>query len=53
VANAAGLIAPGGAAGAQSAAAWLFASFALAPLLAALLVRGMDRRAPQGIESHA
>ncbi|GAB7542382.1 MFS transporter [Cupriavidus sp. 8B] len=36
VANAAGLITPGGTAGAQSAAAWLFASFALAPTLAAL-----------------
>lgn len=37
VANAAGLIAPGGLAGAQSAAGWLFGSFALAPALAALL----------------
>jgi len=39
VANAAGLIHPGGTAGAQSAAVWLFASFALAPALAVLLVR--------------
>ncbi|MOA58291.1 hypothetical protein D3C78_1826640 [compost metagenome] len=53
VANAAGLIAPGGVAGAQSAAVWLFASFAFAPLLAALLVRGMGRRQSIGIESHA
>ncbi|MES2364057.1 MAG: MFS transporter [Pseudomonadota bacterium] len=37
VANAAGLTQPGGNAGAQSAAVWLFASFALAPALAALL----------------
>ncbi|MBB4819565.1 MFS family permease [Pseudomonas alcaligenes] len=39
VANAAGLSVPGGVAGAQSAAIWLFAGFALAPLLAALLAR--------------
>lgn len=39
VANAAGLIHPGGTAGAQSAAVWLFASFALAPALAVLLAR--------------
>lgn len=39
VANGAGLIAPGGVAGAQSAAVWLFVSFALAPALAALLAR--------------
>jgi MFS family permease len=38
VANAAGLTDPGGQAGARSAAAWLFASFALAPALAAWLV---------------
>jgi len=38
VANAAGLTAPGGVAGARSAAFWLFASFALAPALAAWLV---------------
>lgn len=38
VANAAGLTDPGGASGARSAAAWLFASFALAPALAAWLV---------------
>ena len=37
VANAAGLTLPGGVEGAQSAAAWLFASFALAPALAVLL----------------
>lgn len=39
VANAAGLTEPGGVAGAQSAATWLFASFALAPALAALLAQ--------------
>lgn len=38
VANAAGLTAPGGVAGARSAAFWLFASFALAPALAAWLI---------------
>lgn len=37
VANAAGLTMPGGVAGAQSAALWLFASFAMAPLAAAWL----------------
>ena len=37
VANAAGLTLPGGAEGAQSAAVWLFTSFALAPALAVLL----------------
>lgn len=46
VANAAGLIAPGGTAGAQSAAAWLFASFALAPALAALAARRISHVAP-------
>lgn len=44
VANAAGLIQPGGVDGAQSAAVWLFVSFALAPLLAALLARRITRR---------
>ena len=39
VTNAAGVSEPGGKAGAQSAALWLFASFALAPALAALLAR--------------
>lgn len=39
VANAAGLTQPGGNAGAQSAAVWLFASFAVAPAIAALLAR--------------
>jgi MFS family permease len=38
VANAGGLAAPGGVEGARSAAVWLFASFALAPALAAWLV---------------
>ena len=38
VANAAGLSEPGGACGARSAALWLFASFAVAPALAAWLV---------------
>jgi predicted MFS family arabinose efflux permease len=37
VANAAGLTLPGGVQGARSAAAWLFASFALAPALAVWL----------------
>jgi hypothetical protein len=37
VANAAGLTVPGGVDGAQSAAVWLFASFALAPALAVWL----------------
>jgi predicted MFS family arabinose efflux permease len=39
VANAAGLASPGGIVGAQKAAVWLFASFALAPALAVLLLR--------------
>jgi len=39
VTNAAGLADPGGAAGAASAAVWLFGSFGLAPLLAALAAR--------------
>ena len=39
VANAAGLTVPGGSEGARSAAIWLFASFAIAPVLAALLAR--------------
>ena len=37
VANAAGLTEPGGLAGAESAASWLFGGFALAPALAAIL----------------
>ena len=41
VASAAGLTSPGGTAGAQSAATWLFAIFALAPAVAALLARGI------------
>ncbi|HEX8614077.1 MAG TPA: MFS transporter [Telluria sp.] len=44
VANAAGLSEPGGKAGAQSAALWLFASFAVAPALAALLARAIGRK---------
>lgn len=43
VANAAGLLSPGGIEGAQSAAAWLFASFAVAPALACLLARRIAR----------
>jgi MFS family permease len=43
VANAAGLSAPGGKAGAQSAALCLCASFALAPALAALLARRIGK----------
>jgi len=44
VVNAAGITAPGGAAGAQSAAVWLFLSFALAPALAMLLARRLSPR---------
>lgn len=45
VANAAGLTTPGGTHGAQSAAAWLFASFALAPAAALWLAyRAVGRR---------
>ncbi|MDG2507749.1 MFS transporter [Stenotrophomonas maltophilia] len=39
VANAAGLIEPGGAEGTARAARWLFATFALAPMLGMLLVK--------------
>ncbi len=48
VTNLAGLIAPGGIVGAQSAASWLFGLFALSPLLAWLAVRRLLRfgRAP-------
>ncbi|NHZ98922.1 MFS transporter [Massilia sp. CCM 8734] len=48
VANAAGLTEPGGKAGAQSAALWLFASFALAPALAALLARRIAHKQGEG-----
>lgn len=44
VVNAAGISTPGGAAGAQSAAAWLFFSFALAPAMAMLLARRINSR---------
>ena len=44
LANAAGLAHPGGEAGAQSAAVWLFATFALAPRVAALLARRITHR---------
>jgi predicted MFS family arabinose efflux permease len=44
VVNAAGISTPGGAAGAQSAAAWLFFSFALAPAMAMLLARRINPR---------
>lgn len=44
VANAAGLIEPGGEAGARSAAIWLFSGFILAPALAAWLVRRVAER---------
>lgn len=44
LANAAGLTQPGGMAGARSAAAWLFAIFALAPAAAALLARRITHR---------
>lgn len=45
VANSAGLTDPGGTAGAQSAAAWLLAGFALAPAAAAWLAYPITRRA--------
>lgn len=45
VANAAGLSVPGGVAGVQQAAVWLFASFALAPGLAAILAARAIRAA--------
>ncbi|TCW85853.1 MFS transporter [Burkholderia sp. SRS-46] len=44
VANLAGFSTPGGLAGAQHAAAWLFAVFAAAPLLAALVARRVPVR---------
>ncbi len=44
LANAAGLAHPGGTAGAQSAAVWLFATFGLAPVAAALLARRINSR---------
>lgn len=50
LANAAGLAQPGGTASAQSAAAWLFATFALAPAMAALLARRITPRR-QGLPS--
>jgi len=43
VANAAGLLSPGGVNGAQSASAWLFASFAIAPALVVLLTRRITK----------
>lgn len=43
VANAAGLGGPGGIASTQSAATWLFASFALAPVLTVFLARRISR----------
>lgn len=49
LANAAGLTHPGGTVGAQSAAAWLFATFALAPAAAAWLARWITR--PFGLSS--
>ncbi|MNR83744.1 putative multidrug-efflux transporter [compost metagenome] len=42
VVNAAGIGSPGGIAGAQSAAVWLFFSFALAPAMAMLLARSIS-----------
>ena len=44
LANAAGLTHPGGTAGAQSAAVWLFATFGFAPVAAALLARRITSR---------
>ncbi|MGV4654527.1 MFS transporter, partial [Burkholderia pseudomallei] len=44
VANLAGFSAPGGLAGAQHAAAWLFAVFAAAPVLAAIVARRVRAR---------
>ncbi|WP_095108547.1 MFS transporter [Pseudomonas sp. Irchel 3E20] len=45
VANAAGLNGPNGVAGIQSAALWLFATFALAPVLSFLLARRINPKA--------
>ena len=41
VTNLGGLLVPGGAAGAASAAAWLFGGFVAAPLVAALAIRSL------------
>jgi hypothetical protein len=48
ITNSAGLADPGGIAGAQQAARWLFAAFAVAPALALLLMRRVTR-APAAI----
>ncbi|MGH8815051.1 MAG: MFS transporter, partial [Achromobacter pestifer] len=45
VTNSAGLADPGGVAGAQQAARWLFAAFALAPIVASLLLLRTTRTA--------
>ncbi|MFJ2545315.1 MFS transporter [Pseudomonas sp. NPDC087612] len=47
VSNSAGLVEPGGVAGAQQAATWLFAVFAIAPLLTWLLVWRLTGTAPK------
>ncbi|MBU9170212.1 MFS transporter [Burkholderia gladioli] len=46
VANLGGFTEPGGLAGARQAAMWLFAAFAIAPLLAAILVRRVSGAPP-------
>ncbi|MNH24562.1 hypothetical protein D3C79_845020 [compost metagenome] len=43
VSNSAGLVEPGGVAGAQQASTWLFSVFALAPALALLLTWRLTR----------
>ncbi|QBF27327.1 MFS transporter [Pseudomonas tructae] len=49
VSNSAGLVEPGGIAGAQQAASWLFAVFAVAPLLAMLLTWRITRSPAQAL----
>ncbi|CAK9889909.1 MULTISPECIES: MFS transporter [Pseudomonas] len=49
VSNSAGLVEPGGIAGAQQAASWLFGVFALAPLLALLMTWRITRSPAQAL----
>lgn len=49
VSNSAGLVEPGGVAGAQQAATWLFGVFALAPVLALLLAWRLTRTPAQAL----
>ena len=51
ITNSAGLVDPGGVAGAQAAARWLFAAFAVAPALALLLLARVTGKA-QGAPTH-